>query len=223
MLQLLVFDMDGVIVDTEYLDFQLQQAFVCLFSSSPNELSQQDFSILVGKSYTALYRCIKQLSQTSLSLETIGHQLDKFAAEKYQEVNYQELFQKAIVQILLYARKNHIKVALVSSFRYQHIIEVLTSCGIKEYFDLIVSGEDFAESKPNPAIYQVILEKLDINVENAVAIENSFCGIAAVKSAGLKIIVYEEKRMPVDQSQADMVAKDMIEIFSILQTLKESE
>ena len=39
MLQLLVFDMDGVIVDTEYLDFQLQQAFVCLFSSSPNELS----------------------------------------------------------------------------------------------------------------------------------------------------------------------------------------
>ena len=50
---------------------------------------------------------------------------------------------------------------------------------IKEYFDLIVSGEDFAESKPNPAIYQVILEKLDINVGNAVAIENSFCGIAA--------------------------------------------
>ena len=71
MFQLLVFDMDDVIVDTEYLDFQLQQAFVCLFSSSPNELSQQDFSILVGKSYTALYRCIKQLSQTSLSLETI--------------------------------------------------------------------------------------------------------------------------------------------------------
>ena len=170
----------------------------------------------------ALYRCIKQLSQTSLSLETIDHQLDKFAAEKYQEVNYQELFQKAIVQILLYARKNHIKVALVSSFRYQHIIEVLTSCGIKEYFDLFVSGEDFAESKPNPAIYQVILEKLDINVGNAVAIENSFCGIAA-KSAGLKIIAYEEKRMPVDQSQADMVAKGMIEIFSILQTLKESE
>ncbi|VUW91493.1 Phosphorylated carbohydrates phosphatase [Streptococcus constellatus] len=223
MLQLLVFDMDGVIVDTEYLDFQLQQEFVRLLSLRPNELSQQELSVLVGKSYTSLYRSIKQLSQTSLSLETIGHQLEKFAAEKYQEINYQELFRKDIVQILLYARKNHIKVALASSSRYQHIIEVLASCGIDDYFDVIISGEDFVESKPNPAIYQAVLENLDIDAENAVAIEDSFYGIAAAKSAGLKVIAYEEKRLPVDQSRADMVAKDMVEIFSILQTLKESE
>ena len=127
---------------------------MCLFSSSPNELSQQDFSILVGKSYMALYRCIKQLSQTSLSLEIIDHQLEKFAAEKYQEVNYQELFRKAIVQILLYARKNHIKVALVSSFRYQHIIEVLTSWGNHFYLS-ILGGSKSNKSSQIPTRFHV--------------------------------------------------------------------
>ena len=213
----LIFDVDGVIVDTEYLDYQLQQEFIRTISPDKQRLESLDFSELVGKSYANLHQSIKHLSQTDLSLEEIAVQLERFATERYQHVDYQKLFRPDILEVISFAKKMNWKLAVASSSRKKHILEVLRACEIDHVFDLIVSGEDFAESKPNPAIYQSVLEKLAIQAADALTIEDSFYGIQAAKSAGIAVIAYEEKRMPIDQSAADWSGKDMRDILEILQ------
>ncbi|MGT2715233.1 HAD family hydrolase [Streptococcus respiraculi] len=221
MIEAIIFDMDGVIVDTEYLDFQLQKDFVRSISKEMSIEKEQKFSKLIGRSYAYLAQAIKDLSGSSLSLAEISKQLEEYAKEWYQDINYLSLFRTDMIDILDYAKEKGLKLAVASSSRKEHIEEVLESCGILSYFDTVVSGEAFTESKPNPAIYLATLAKLGVAAQDAVAIEDSAYGIAAAKAAGVTVIAYEEVRMPVDQSQADYHATDMKGVLERLRLLNQ--
>lgn len=223
MIQAIIFDMDGVIVDTEYIDFQLQKEFVNMISPLARAIDENDFPKLVGRSYVHLAQAIKDLSGSELTLAEISAQLEVFAKERYKHVDYFSLFRADIVHILDYAKEKGIKLAVASSSSKDHIEEVLGACGILHYFDTVVSGEAFTESKPNPAIYLATLAKLGVSAREAVAIEDSTYGIASAKAAGIRVIAYKENRMPVDQSQADDQAKDMKGILEKLRLLDENE
>ena len=220
MLQAIIFDMDGVIVDTEYVDFQLQSQMIRSIAKDPERLTHEDFSSLVGRSYQDLLGAIKVLSQTELSLAEIEERLERVAEQKYFQMDYEKLFRKDIIQILDFAKERGIKLAVASSSRKTHILEVLQACGIAGYFDTVVSGEDFAASKPHPAIYQAALESLGIAADQALAVEDSTYGILAAKRAGLTVLAYEEKRMVIDQSLADYKGADMKAIFEYIQDLQ---
>ena len=219
MLKVIIFDMDGVIVDTEYLDFQLQSELIKSFAKEPENLTYENFSSLVGLSGQQLLNRIKDLSQTDLPFVEIEAELEKIAQKKYHQTNYKDIFREDIVEILSYAKDNGIQLAVASSSREEHIREVLSACGIMDYFDLILSGEHFYVSKPDPAIYQAVLKKIGLQADQAVAIEDSSYGILAAKRAGLTVIAYEENRMLIDQSLADYKGKNMKEILTIIQQM----
>ena len=222
MLQLIIFDMDGVIADTEYHDFLQQQNFVKTLSANPDALTHEDFSSLAGKSYGNLYRAIKTLTASPLSEDEIGAALADYAAEHYETPDYKALFRKDIVHILDYAAQHGIKLAVASSSRRSRIMELLETCDIADKFDHIASGEDFAESKPNPEIYLSVLTALNIDAAHAAAVEDSESGIAAAKAAGIFTIAYEETRMTMNQSRADAKGGNMIEILEILKQRHEA-
>ncbi|MGT2930365.1 HAD family hydrolase [Streptococcus dentasini] len=216
MIKLIIFDMDGVIVDTEYLDFQLQQNYIKQIAHNPSQLTFKDFSELVGRSGQDLLERIKRLSQTSLSLSEIAAGLGEIERVKYRKENCLSLFRKDVLAVLEYARAEGIALALASSTKRDYIKTVLTTCGIKEYFDAIVSGEDFEKSKPNPEIYLAVLERLAISSGEALAIEDSPSGIAAAKGADLTVLAYREDRLGIDQSLADYMAEDMRDILAFV-------
>lgn len=216
MIKAIIFDMDGVISDTEYLDFQLQSKFVI---ESGGTTDQEKLFDLVGKSYKNLFMTMKKLIGTEDSLELIQEKYDNFIDNTYELIDYQDYFRKDIVKILDYAKKNNISLAVASSSAMFHIKQILEQCGIIQEFDFIISGESLEESKPNPEIYLRTLENFGINPSEAIAIEDSPGGIAAAKAAGIPVIAYLEERMVIDQSQADYFGKDMIEIYDIIQSL----
>ncbi|WP_181897459.1 HAD family hydrolase, partial [Staphylococcus felis] len=84
------------------------------------------------------------------------------------------------------------------------------------YFDLIISGEDFTESKPYPEIYLTALKCLGLKSSEVIVIEDSHYGIEASKNALIKTIVYKEQRMSVNQSRSDFIFDNMNYIVSFL-------
>ena len=221
MIKAIIFDMDGVIVDTEFQDFKIQQDFIKK-ENPAIDLVKTNFDVLIGQSYRMLYATLKDFIASNEPIEKIKERFERFNAVAYQSIDYQQLFRTDILSILKWAKKNSVLLAVASSSTHEHIIEVLTSCDIKEYFDVIYSGEFVEESKPNPAIYQNTLNLLGVDPEYAIAIEDSFYGISAAKAAGITTIAYEETRAAIDQSAADYLAKDMIEIYNIIRKLKQS-
>lgn len=211
----LIFDMDGVIVDTEYCDYQIHQKFIK--RENPQlDLAQADFDELVGLSYERLYREMKKLLETDESIDEIEKRFDLFNKRYYDQLNYRELFRKEIFQLLDLAKAAGLRLAVASSSRYLHILEILHDCKIFDYFDVIYSGEWVTESKPHPQIYQNVLAELAIQPHEAVTIEDSAHGIAAAKAAGIKTIAYQEERMTIDQSLADHKIKDFYEASDLL-------
>lgn len=218
MLKAIIFDMDGVIVDTEFQDFRIQQEFIKKENPTIDHAAT-NFDELIGQSYDMLYKTLRKFIDSNDSLSTIKERFEKFNDAAYESINYQQLFRKDILSILKWAKAKNISLAVASSSTHEHILEVLTSCGIKEYFDVIYSGEFVAESKPNPAIYLNTLQKLKVKPEQAIAIEDSYYGITAAKTAGITTIAYKEIRAKVDQSGADYLATDMLEIYALIKSL----
>lgn len=217
----IIFDMDGVIVDTEYYDFKIQKEFIGMFNSN-HTFSDKDFLHLVGKSYTDLYSLLQKFLDYKLSIEEIEYEYKLFSEKRYRNIDYQKLFRNDILFTLNYAKELKISLAVASSSNYQHILDVLEACNIKDYFDVINSGESLKQSKPNPEIYLKTLSELQVSSDDCIAIEDSYYGIMASKGAGIETIAYEEKRMNIDQSNADFLAKDMFEVFNIIKHCSKS-
>lgn len=216
MLQAIIFDMDGVIVDTEFVEFSLQQQFIEQHKEHNDEISFEARSKVCGKALADIPEIMQRLTKSSLPLEELKTRYQAFFENLFNNVDYPSIFRHDIKLILAYAKANNIKLAVASSSALAHIQRILTACGIIDEFDLIVSGEQFERSKPDPTIYRYTCEKLGVKPENAVAIEDSVYGITAGKTAGLTVIAYEETRMLVDQTQADFKGKDMAEILAII-------
>ena len=219
MLKALIFDMDGVIVDSEYLDYQLQSDMILRIAKDPGRLKQEDFESLVGHSGQDLLDAIKNLTQTDLSLQEIQEELDAISRIKYAPKQIEQIFRSDLLPVLDWARKEGLALAVASSSNRDHIEAVLEACQIRSYFETLVSGQDFEKSKPHPAIYQETLRQLNLSADEAIAIEDSPVGIASAKAAGLLVIGYEETRLQLDQSQADVLLPDWTAILSSLKTI----
>ncbi|MGV6989674.1 HAD family hydrolase [Testudinibacter sp. P80/BLE/0925] len=219
MLQAIIFDMDGVIVDSEYVEFALQKTFIRDIQEHDREISHQEYSQVAGKSLKDIPEIMQRLSGSSLPLDDIRARYLVFFHNIFDPIDYLTIFRQEIKQIIQYAKANKIKLAVASSSALAHIQRILTACGIIDEFDLIVSGEQFEHSKPHPEIYQYTLQKLGVAAQRAVAIEDSYYGIIAAKQAGIPVIAYEETRMAIDQSLADYQGKDMTDILTIIKTL----
>lgn len=218
MIKSIVFDMDGVIVDTEFQDFRIQKEFIKI--ENPRiDLELTDFDELIGQSYEMLYATLRKFIGNNDSLRDVKERFEAYNDVAYESIDYQQLFRKDILLILKWAKANDVLLAVASSSTHDHIVEVLTSCGIKNYFDVIYSGEFVEESKPNPAIYLNTLKKLNVEPKDAIAIEDSYYGISAAKAAGITTVAYRETRAVIDQSAADYIAADMLEIYEIIRTL----
>ena len=158
MLQAIIFDMDGVIVDTEYVEFTLQKQFIADIQEHHRPITLEQQSEVVGKSLREIPEIVKKLSGSSLPLAEIQTRYQAFFNDLFSKVDYLAIFRADIQQIIAFAKAQGIKLAVASSSALSHINHILTVCGVKDDFDLIVTGDDFARSKPDPAIYRYTLE-----------------------------------------------------------------
>ena len=180
MIKALIFDMDGVLIDSEIM----YQKWVFNFLKQEN-LSYPLYSYQKKIGTTAsIFDDIEKYNEGCNSLELKG----KFTKYwKSQKIDYLDIFPNILIEQLEWLKKKKIKMAIASSSPMDTINEVVTTCKIESYFDCLISGRDLPESKPNPTIFLKASEQLRIPVEECLVIEDSYNGIKAGKRANMKI------------------------------------
>lgn len=209
MLKAVIFDMDGVLIDSEHFYMKRRQNF---FKEYGLDLDDETAKGLVGLNPRDLIADRfpnKDREQTLVEYETYkqGH-----------PANFMEMIDDDANQILPWLKEKNLKVAVASSSSIEIIKQVVNNAGWSEYFDLLVSGDEFPQSKPDPTIYFETVARLGVAPEEVLVIEDSTYGITAAKTAGLKVIAKEDERLPMDQSQADMKITRLTEIIDIIET-----
>ena len=183
MVKALIFDFDGLILDTETAEYQVWQS---IYREHGFELPQEEWGKIVGG-----YGISNFDAAEHLSLLTQGR-LDSVSLRGRHRSESQTLIH---VQPILSGVLNHIhdakrlglKLAIASSSPHSWVDTHAKRLGIFEYFDQIVCADDVGvgRTKPYPDLFLSALKRLQIRKEEAIVFEDSPNGVRAAKSAGI--------------------------------------
>ncbi len=179
----LIFDMDGVMVDSNPFHLEKWEALLNLHHIA---FSHDDLPRLI----------LGQRNDTALRY-FFGESLTKQDCRRLEE-ELEETFRKAfkahakplpgLTELVLACQSAGVPMAVASSAMRKNVDFVVDALGFREYFQTLVSGDEVACPKPDPEIYLKAAEHLGFKPEDCVAFEDSFVGIESAKGAGLKCV-----------------------------------
>jgi HAD superfamily hydrolase (TIGR01509 family) len=194
----LIFDFDGLLVDTESA---ILLAWQEMFRESGNELPLDVWHSVVGTQHTAT---------TMLALLAEFGPSDPEATRLRLRTRVNELVglegpRDGVLEYLKEATTLGLRMAVASSASGQWVTAQLLRAGITDYFEGVFTG-DLHPAKPRPDLYLAALAALDVTAENALAFEDSPHGVTAAKAAGLRCIaVPNPVTAALDLTHADLV------------------
>ncbi len=207
-----IFDMDGVLVDTEHYYMKQREAFFGGQGISISHLKNADF---IGRNLKEMWPEIllgDYEEDKAMALQK-AYEIKKHATP----LPYEELLFPDVKPLLDYLKANHIKMAIASSSSMQDIETCIEKHDLAHYFSALYSGRNFAASKPNPAIYKAAIKGFGLLPEETLIIEDSQNGIAAGKDAGATVYAIADERFGMNQVRAD---KRMPNLTAVLAQLK---
>jgi HAD superfamily hydrolase (TIGR01509 family) len=209
MIKTVIFDMDGVIVDTEPVH---HYAFRQHFEQLNIDVSPEMYASFTGNSTRNVFQKLKnhfQLTQDIEELIDTKRHLFNEAFDKKVDLYLLDGVENLIKEL----HQNGMQLVLASSSAKVTINRIFTRFNLHQYFTHIVSGEDFENSKPDPAIFNHAVFLSQTPKENCIVIEDSTNGIKAAKAAGIYCIGYDSPNSKLqDYSLADVVITDFSEL-----------
>ena len=217
MIQTVIFDMDGVIVDTEPVHhYAYNQHFKQLNIDVPPEM----YATFTGNSTKNIFERLKvqfNLSDDVQTLVETKRNLFNDAFDSKQDLYLLDGVEDLIKEL----HANGMQLVLASSSATVTINRIFNRFGLHHYFTHIVSGEDFPKSKPHPAIFQHAAFLANTPVEQCIVIEDSTNGVAAAKTAGIYCVGYDSVNSKLqDYSKADKVISHFNELsFDVIRNI----
>lgn len=186
-LELIIFDMDGVILDSERV------ANLAWFEVS----KKYDLGLTLEKLRDIKGGTSKRTQ--GILAQRVGDEITKKILDEKKEIQLTIIkneggikLKKGVVELLKYIKEKNLKCVVATSTRRESAEKQLKETGVYDYFDTLVFGDEIENGKPAPDIFLKACEKLKILSKNAVVIEDSVLGATAANRAGIKCFVVED-------------------------------
>lgn len=184
MIEAVIFDRDGVLVDSEYTNIKAAELS---FAELGIELTEDEKKWIVGRHQLDYLIPFKQKYH--------------FSEEKFIELqrkNYYEVLESTpviekTIELLKKLHRRKIPIALCTSSGREGSEKLLSKLNIKDLFTLLVTKEDYSKRKPDPDPYQITAKKLGLKPDECLVIEDSEVGLKSALAAGMKCIVIYNK------------------------------
>lgn len=210
MLKAVIFDMDGVIIDSEPTHMKLENE---TYKKLGIEVTEEEHRSFVGATSYYMWEALKNKYKLNQTLE----ELIEYERNKYFEhLNSDEceiILIAGVKELIKDLHENGVNLAIASSSPLNVIEAIAKKFQIEEYFKVFVTGDYVKKSKPEPDIFIFASEKLGVNPDDCVVIEDSHNGVCAAKKAGMKCIgINSDATGRQDISMADLVINSFKEV-----------
>lgn len=214
-----IFDFDGVIVDTEPLHYK---SFQEILEPVGLGYSWEDYvAVFMGfDDRDAFQEAYKRQGKT-LSVSELELLINRKAEIFQKVINDGVTAYPGVVELINHLHQNRIPLAICSGALRSDIMPILAQLGITDRFSHIVTAEDVPHSKPDPACYKQAYEKLSntfpeltSNKGRCVAIEDTPAGIASAKGANLEVIAVTNSYPASSLTKADQIVTRLDELIN---------
>lgn len=207
MIRAIVFDFDGLILDTEE---PVYRSWLEVYQAHGEDLPFERWVEIVG-STTAVFHPQHHLEERlgrPLPKEVLDHRIGRRT-----EMILANALLPGVVQQVDAARARGVKLGVASSSTSEWVSGHLARLGILDRFDCLRCRDDVAKAKPDPDLYIAVLECLGVPAEEAFAIEDSPNGVTAAKRAGLRCVAIPNTiTASLDLSHADVVLSSLADV-----------
>ena len=211
-----LFDMDGVVLDTEtlYTRFWIEAAKELGFDMSwEQSLGMRSLNRIWGQKYLESFLGEKAdyMKMREIRIKRMNSFIDEHGVEP----------KKGIYELLDYLKENNILCAITTSSPQERIKNHLSPLGLYDKFDKICSGYEVKHGKPAPDIYLYGAEKIGINPENCLAVEDSPTGIKSASSAKCMSVIVPDLDEPNEETLSMSFARadDLSELIEMIEKI----
>lgn len=201
-----IFDMDGLIVDSESIESKALEKLLTEYKKKPKYYTNGLIHI-IGESGDASYQRFKDTYQLEDTIEVL---------RKKKRAIFKKLLKKKItplpgfLPLITSLKKQEMQTALASNRFIEHIHLIVENIAAKHLFDVIVGPSETKKHKPHPDIFLQTAKKLGVNPNQCLVFEDSEIGVVAARAAGMKVIAVPHKYTKAhDFSKADKVVTSL--------------
>ena len=201
MIKAVIFDMDGVLIDTE------KHYYTCW------QKAAREFGFPFTGEHALMLRSLDAKEACKLMQGIFGEEFDYYAIrERRRELVKEALLQYGlemkpeVKELLFLLREKGIKTAVATATPMERTLEHLTKLGIAELFDSIVSAKEVEHGKPAPDVYLYACKKIGMKPEDCIAVEDSPNGIKSAYRAGLKPVMVPDLTEPDEETKKMLFA-----------------
>ncbi len=205
MIQLVIFDFDGTIIDTETPWFQ---AFNKVYEDYDFTLSIEDWSKCIGTSFDSFNPVVNLI--TKLNNTVSESEIRTKSRDYYNQYMVSQPVRPGIISCLRDAKEMEMGIAIASSSKMEWITGYLEEHQLSSYFDVIMTADLVSRVKPDPELYDKVLSQLNCAGRCTLAFEDSPNGLKAARAAGVHcVVVPNDVTYNLDFGDHELVINDL--------------
>ena len=214
MIKAVIFDLDGLLVDTEHIAYQIYKDILDGYGYPfTKEDYAQNYS---GKSMTVN---VPHVIETYQLPWTVENGLEEVLRAEERLLTRGVELKPGAKELLAFLKENRYGIAMASSSIRDRALNILNENGIVDYFDQFVFGKEVERGKPYPDIFLKACEKLGERPEDCLVLEDSEAGIQAANAAGIPVICIPDMKRP-SQQRLDQTAAVLRSLDEVIPYLK---
>ncbi len=216
MIKAIIFDMDGLMIDSERVTFEGYQEILKKMNLT---MTEEFYITLLGKPVKGIYQRFYDVYGQDFPIESVIKDVHQYMAERFK--NEGVPLKKGLLSLLTYLKDHDYKTIVATSSNRDRVDDILRSADIEKYFDDSICGDEVTKGKPNPEVFLKSCQKLGVKPDEAIVIEDSEAGIQASAAADIKVICIPDMKYPEEKfaKKTYKIFKDLDEVKDFFQTL----
>lgn len=216
MIKAIIFDMDGLMIDSERVTFECYQE---ILKGMNLTMDEEFYKTLLGKSLKGIYQRFYDVYGNDFPIEDVIKDVHALMAKRFETEGVP--IKTGLKSLLEYLKENNYKTIVATSSNRDRVDTILSQAQITDYFDDSICGDEVTKGKPNPEVFLKSCQKLGVNVDEAIVLEDSEAGIQASYDAGIKVICIPDMKYPEKQYEEKTfkILKDLNGVTEYLKNL----
>ena len=216
MIKAIIFDMDGLMIDSERVTFECYQE---ILKGMNLTMDEEFYKTLLGKPLKGIYQRFYNVYGNDFPIEDVIKDVHALMAKRFETEGVP--IKTGLKSLLEYLKENNYKTIVATSSNRDRVDTILSQAQITDYFDDSICGDEVTKGKPNPEVFLKSCQKLGVNVDEAIVLEDSEAGIQASYDAGIKVICIPDMKYPEKQYEEKTfkILKDLNGVTEYLKNL----